>query len=202
MRVLWCTPCLCSGSGVIVSQWKFLLLFSIGLRKPLLWRRPPLWFDMPTFRPCWGPSKVGHSRKASSLMNVTSYTYSSPLHEYVNVLMVLGETLAQASDFTPLFLQTLEKAVAQNSQHALLAEGVAASVLLSRLAMLETQTGETALSSHFSFSVNGLKNTVRMTLLAFCSYRSKVLQLLESGPGWEKVTFYYWEVPLPGKWWK
>lgn len=54
----------------------------------------------------------------------------------------VGDTLAQASIFIPLLMQTLEKAVAQNSQHALLAEGVAASVLLSRLALLETQTGE------------------------------------------------------------
>lgn len=60
--------------------------------------------------------------------------------------MVLGDTLSQASDFMPLLLQTLEKAVAQNSQHALLAEGVAASVLLSRLAMLDTQPGEAVLS--------------------------------------------------------
>uniref|UniRef100_A0A8D3C7P7 GCN1 activator of EIF2AK4 n=1 Tax=Scophthalmus maximus TaxID=52904 RepID=A0A8D3C7P7_SCOMX len=51
-----------------------------------------------------------------------------------------GDTLAQASELLPLLLQTVEKAVAQNSQHALLAEGVAASVLLSRLALLETQT--------------------------------------------------------------
>lgn len=36
----------------------------------------------------------------------------------------------------------MEKAAAQNSQHALLAEGVAAAVLLSRLALLDTQTGE------------------------------------------------------------
>ena len=56
--------------------------------------------------------------------------------------LCLGDTLAQASDLMPLLLQTVEKAVAQNSQHALLAEGVAASVLLSRLALLETQTGE------------------------------------------------------------
>lgn len=53
----------------------------------------------------------------------------------------VGDTLSQASDFIPLLLQTVEKAAAQNSQHALLAEGVAASVLLSRLALLETQTG-------------------------------------------------------------
>lgn len=45
-------------------------------------------------------------------------------------------------DFVPLLLQTVEKAAAQNSQHALLAEGVAAAVLLSRLALLETLTGE------------------------------------------------------------
>lgn len=69
------------------------------------------------------------------------------------MLMVLGDTLAQASDFTSLLLHTLEKAVAQNSQHALLAEGVAASVLLSRLAMLETQTGETKLSRVILFSL-------------------------------------------------
>lgn len=106
---------------------------------------------MPTFRPCWEPSKVAHSRKVFPLRNGTSFTYWSPVHEYM--LMVLGDTLAQASDFTSLLLHTLEKAVAQNSQHALLAEGVAASVLLSRLAMLETQTGETKLSRVILFSL-------------------------------------------------
>lgn len=45
-------------------------------------------------------------------------------------------------DFAQLLLQTVEKAAAQNSQHALLAEGVTAAVLLSRLALLETQSGE------------------------------------------------------------
>lgn len=53
-----------------------------------------------------------------------------------------GDTLGQASDLVPLLLQTVEKAAAQNSQHALLSEGVAAAVLLSRLSLLETQTGE------------------------------------------------------------
>lgn len=47
----------------------------------------------------------------------------------------------------PLLLQTVEKAVAQSTQHALLAEGVAASVLLSRLALLETQTGDALISA-------------------------------------------------------
>lgn len=59
------------------------------------------------------------------------------------LLRFLGDTLAQASDLVPLLLQTVEKAVAQNSQHALLAEGVAASVLLSRLTLLEAQPGKT-----------------------------------------------------------
>lgn len=59
------------------------------------------------------------------------------------LLRFLGDTLAQASDLVPLLLQTVEKAVAQNSQHALLAEGIAASVLLSRLTLLEAQPGKT-----------------------------------------------------------
>lgn len=90
--------------------------------------------------------------------------------------MISGDTLAQASDFTSLLLQTLEKAVAQNSQHALLAEGVAASVLLSRLSMLETQSGETVPSGG---TTGLLKNMAKMTFFCFSSYRSKVLQLLD-----------------------
>lgn len=70
----------------------------------------------------------------------------------VSVLWPVGDTLAQASDLIPLLLQTVEKAVAQNSQHALVAEGVAASVLLSRLALLETQSGE--IFDHHIFSIN------------------------------------------------
>uniref|UniRef100_A0A3P8W649 GCN1 activator of EIF2AK4 n=1 Tax=Cynoglossus semilaevis TaxID=244447 RepID=A0A3P8W649_CYNSE len=63
-------------------------------------------------------------------------------HAYIQAMVgaFKGDTLAQASDLIPLLLQTVEKAVAQNSQHALVAEGVAASVLLSRLALLETQS--------------------------------------------------------------
>lgn len=53
-----------------------------------------------------------------------------------------GDTLDKASDLVALLLQTVEKAAAQNSQHALLAEGVTASVLLSGLA--ETQSGPTS----------------------------------------------------------
>lgn len=54
----------------------------------------------------------------------------------------LGDTLAQASDLLPLLLQTVEKAATQNSQYALLAEGVAASVLLSRLSLVDSLAGQ------------------------------------------------------------
>uniref|UniRef100_A0A3P9ANS1 TOG domain-containing protein n=1 Tax=Esox lucius TaxID=8010 RepID=A0A3P9ANS1_ESOLU len=53
-----------------------------------------------------------------------------------------GDTLGQASDLVPLLLQTVEKAATQNSQLSLLSEAVAAAVLLSRLSLLQNQTGE------------------------------------------------------------
>ncbi|XP_076586806.1 stalled ribosome sensor GCN1 [Chaetodon auriga] len=76
-------------------------------------------------------------KKAFTLKTSTSLVR----HAYLQAMLgaFRGDTLAQASDLMPLLLQTVEKAAAQNSQHALLAEGVAASVLLSRLALLETQ---------------------------------------------------------------
>ncbi|XP_071778358.1 stalled ribosome sensor GCN1 [Centroberyx gerrardi] len=77
-------------------------------------------------------------KKAFTLKTSTSLVR----HAYLQAMLgaFKGDTLAQASDLVPLLLQTVEKAAAQNSQQALLAEGVAASVLLSRLALLDTQT--------------------------------------------------------------
>ncbi|KAM9858158.1 stalled ribosome sensor GCN1 [Aulostomus maculatus] len=77
-------------------------------------------------------------KKAFTLKTSTSLVR----HAYFQVMLgaFRGDTLAQASDLMPLLLQTVEKAAAQSSQHALLAEGVAASVLLSRLALLDTMT--------------------------------------------------------------
>ncbi|XP_054628453.1 eIF-2-alpha kinase activator GCN1 isoform X1 [Dunckerocampus dactyliophorus] len=77
-------------------------------------------------------------KKAFTLKTSTSLVR----HAYIQSMLgtFKGDTLAQASDLIPLLFQTIEKAAAQNSQHALLAEGVAASVLLSRLALLETMT--------------------------------------------------------------
>ncbi|KAM3611156.1 uncharacterized protein V6R79_014354 [Siganus canaliculatus] len=73
----------------------------------------------------------------------TLKTSTSPVrHAYLQAMLTAfrGDTLSQAVDLMPLLLQTVDKAVAQSSQHALLSEGVAASVLLSRLALLESQT--------------------------------------------------------------
>ncbi|XP_076020781.1 stalled ribosome sensor GCN1 [Genypterus blacodes] len=77
-------------------------------------------------------------KKAFTLKTSTSLVR----HAYLQAMLgaFRGDTLAQASDLTPLLLQTVEKAAAQSTQHALLAEGVAASVLLSRLALLDTQS--------------------------------------------------------------
>lgn len=54
----------------------------------------------------------------------------------------VGDTLSQAVDFLPLLIQTVEKAAAQSTQHALLSEGVAAAVLLCRLSVLDSVSGE------------------------------------------------------------
>uniref|UniRef100_A0A8C8M680 TOG domain-containing protein n=1 Tax=Oncorhynchus tshawytscha TaxID=74940 RepID=A0A8C8M680_ONCTS len=77
-------------------------------------------------------------KKAFTLKTSTSLVR----HAYLQAMLgaFKGDTLGQASDLVPLLLQTVEKAAAQNSQHALLSEGLAAAVLLSRLSLLETQT--------------------------------------------------------------
>ncbi|KAF1388856.1 hypothetical protein PFLUV_G00067070 [Perca fluviatilis] len=93
-------------------------------------------------------------KKAFTLKTSTSLVR----HAYLQAMLgaFKGDTLAQASDLVPLLLQTVEKAAAQNSQHALLSEGVAASVLLSRLALLETQT-EAKLSSFWNLILDEKK---------------------------------------------
>uniref|UniRef100_A0A8B9GNB1 GCN1 activator of EIF2AK4 n=1 Tax=Astyanax mexicanus TaxID=7994 RepID=A0A8B9GNB1_ASTMX len=64
---------------------------------------------------------------------------SAVRHAYLQAMLVAfkGDTLGQAVDHTALLIQTVEKAAAQSSQHALLTEGVAASVLLCRLSTLD-----------------------------------------------------------------
>uniref|UniRef100_A0A3Q1GAD8 GCN1 activator of EIF2AK4 n=1 Tax=Acanthochromis polyacanthus TaxID=80966 RepID=A0A3Q1GAD8_9TELE len=77
-------------------------------------------------------------KKAFTLKTSTSLVR----HAYLQAMLgaFKGDTLAQASDLMPLLLQTVEKAAAQNSQHALLAEGVAASVLLRLSVFPSTET--------------------------------------------------------------
>ncbi|KAL2092754.1 hypothetical protein ACEWY4_012552 [Coilia grayii] len=71
----------------------------------------------------------------------TLKTSTSPVrHAYLQAMLgaYKGDTLSQAGEFAPLLIQTVEKAAAQSSQHALLAEGAAAAVLLCRLSQLDT----------------------------------------------------------------
>ncbi|XP_062399503.1 stalled ribosome sensor GCN1 [Sardina pilchardus] len=71
----------------------------------------------------------------------TLKTSTSPVrHAYLQAMLgaYKGDTLSQAVDFAPLLIQTVEKTAAQSSQHALLAEGAAAAVLLCRLSQLDT----------------------------------------------------------------
>uniref|UniRef100_A0A4W4EJR9 TOG domain-containing protein n=1 Tax=Electrophorus electricus TaxID=8005 RepID=A0A4W4EJR9_ELEEL len=64
----------------------------------------------------------------------------SAVHDLVKHLfsILTGDALSQAVDFVPLLVQVVEKAAAQSSQHALLTEGVAASLLLARLSTLNS----------------------------------------------------------------
>ncbi|XP_016426339.1 eIF-2-alpha kinase activator GCN1-like [Sinocyclocheilus rhinocerous] len=71
----------------------------------------------------------------------TLKTSTSPVrHAYLQALIgaFKGDALNQAVEFLPLLIQTVEKAAAQNTQHSLLSEGVAASVLLCRLSVLDS----------------------------------------------------------------
>ncbi|XP_050973844.1 eIF-2-alpha kinase activator GCN1 [Labeo rohita] len=71
----------------------------------------------------------------------TLKTSTSPVrHAYLQAMIgaFKGDTLGQAVDFLPLLIQIVEKAAAQNTQYTLLSEGVAASVLLCRLSVLDS----------------------------------------------------------------
>uniref|UniRef100_A0AAR2JZ19 TOG domain-containing protein n=1 Tax=Pygocentrus nattereri TaxID=42514 RepID=A0AAR2JZ19_PYGNA len=92
-----------------------------------------------------------------------------------------GDTLSQALDFVPLLIQTVEKAAAQSSQHTLLTEGVAASVLLCRLSMLDSLP-EAKLTSFWNLILDEKKPL--LTTEKFLSQASEealcaVLQLCE-----------------------
>ncbi|XP_077457109.1 stalled ribosome sensor GCN1 [Stigmatopora argus] len=93
-------------------------------------------------------------KKAFTLKTSTSLVR----HAYIQAMLGVfkGDTLEQASDLVPLLLQTLEKAAAQSSHNGLLSEGVAASVLLSRLSQLETMT-EGKLSSFWNLILDDKK---------------------------------------------
>uniref|UniRef100_A0A8C2BFY0 GCN1 activator of EIF2AK4 n=1 Tax=Cyprinus carpio TaxID=7962 RepID=A0A8C2BFY0_CYPCA len=94
-------------------------------------------------------------KKAFTLKTSTSLVR----HAYLQALIgaFKGDALNQAVDFMPLLIQTVEKAAAQNTQHSLLSEGVAASVLLCRLSMLDSVPGESKLASFWNLILDEKK---------------------------------------------
>ncbi|KAI4899225.1 hypothetical protein NFI96_030703, partial [Prochilodus magdalenae] len=89
----------------------------------------------------------------------TLKTSTSPVrHAYLQAMLgaFKGDTLSQALDFVPLLIQAVEKAAAQSSQHALLTEGVAASVLLCRLSMQDS-VSEAKLTSFWNLILDEKK---------------------------------------------
>ncbi|CAJ0964905.1 unnamed protein product [Ranitomeya imitator] len=76
-------------------------------------------------------------QKAASLKTSTS----GVRHSYYQCMLVSfkGDTLGQALGLLPLLLQTVEKAAAQSAQIPLLMEALAASVLVCRISVTESQ---------------------------------------------------------------
>ncbi|KAM4708063.1 stalled ribosome sensor GCN1 [Discoglossus pictus] len=77
-------------------------------------------------------------QKALSLKTSTS----GVRHAYLQSMLVSfkGDTLLQALELLPLLIQIVEKAAAQTTQITLLAEALAAAVLICRISAVETQT--------------------------------------------------------------
>uniref|UniRef100_A0A671S775 EIF-2-alpha kinase activator GCN1-like n=1 Tax=Sinocyclocheilus anshuiensis TaxID=1608454 RepID=A0A671S775_9TELE len=94
-------------------------------------------------------------KKAFTLKTSTSLVRHAYLQAMIGAFK--GDALNQAVDFLPLLIQTVEKAAAQNTQHALLSEGVAASVLLCRLSVLDSVPGESKLASFWNLILDEKK---------------------------------------------
>lgn len=53
-----------------------------------------------------------------------------------------GDTLLQGMDLLPMLIQTVEKAASQSTQVSLVTEGVAASLLICKMSVVEAQIGK------------------------------------------------------------
>ncbi|XP_056628816.1 eIF-2-alpha kinase activator GCN1 isoform X1 [Triplophysa dalaica] len=118
-------------------------------------------------------------KKAFTLKTSTSMVR----HAYLQAMLgaFKGDTLSQAVDFLPLLIQTVEKAAAQNTQHTLLSEAVAAAVLLCRLSLLDS-VSEAKLTSFWNLILDEKKplfNTEKFQSQASEEALCTVLQLCE-----------------------
>ncbi|XP_073766133.1 stalled ribosome sensor GCN1 [Danio rerio] len=93
-------------------------------------------------------------KKAFTLKTSTSAVRHAYLQAMIGAFK--GDSLSQAVDFLPLLIQTVEKAAAQNTQHTLLSEAVAASVLLCRLSVLDS-VSEAKLTSFWNLILDEKK---------------------------------------------
>lgn len=76
-------------------------------------------------------------KKAFTLKTSTS----AIRHAYLQCMLASfhGDTVLQALELLPLFLQTVEKVASQNTHVPIITEGVAAAVLICRLSLVDTQ---------------------------------------------------------------
>ncbi|XP_072911784.1 stalled ribosome sensor GCN1 [Hemitrygon akajei] len=93
-------------------------------------------------------------KKAFTLKTSTS----AIRHAYLQCMLVSfhGDTLLQALELLPLFLQTVEKVASQNTQVPIVTEGVAAAVLICRLSLVDTQV-ESKLTSFWALILDEKK---------------------------------------------
>ncbi|XP_067861626.1 stalled ribosome sensor GCN1 [Heptranchias perlo] len=118
-------------------------------------------------------------KKAFTLKTSTS----AIRHAYLQCMLVSfrGDTLLQALELLPLFLQTVEKVASQSTQVPIVTEGVAAAVLICRLSVMDTQV-ETKLTTFWPLLLDEKKQF--FTSEKFLSLASEdalctVLQLIE-----------------------
>uniref|UniRef100_A0A8C4ZPD5 GCN1 activator of EIF2AK4 n=1 Tax=Gadus morhua TaxID=8049 RepID=A0A8C4ZPD5_GADMO len=137
---------------------------------------PPQSHRTSTRGPWCPPALLDWLKKAFTLKASTS----AVRHAYLQAMLgaFKGDTLDKASDLVALLLQTVEKAAAQNSQHAMLAEGAAASVLLCRLSLLEA-VSEAKLANFWGLILDETKPTQTGLTSSVFPAMCTVLQLCE-----------------------
>lgn len=196
MRAPWCTQCLCSPSGATASRWKFPSLCWIGSRRRSPWRPPPLWFGMPTFKPCWGPSKVSETQGDFML----HHKCAAGLKEVKPYLSVVQVTLWPKPQ-TSYRCCSRQLRKLQHRTPSMLCSRKAWRRLFSWVDWLCWRHKQVRLLFQlWLFVTYRASKRIWSDRGCFCPCRDQIHQLLESDLGWEEAVIHYREVPLPGQW--